>query len=260
MRRNTLKEKLSDGKAVFGLMVTFPAPQVVEMAGYMGFDFALIDTRHSSITVDNSEPMIVVAELSGVAPIVRVAANRSEIIAPFLDLGAWGVQVPHVHTADEARAVVDAVKYFPEGHRGLFPRGRPAQYGFAGTTREYTEAANRETLVCVIIEDVETVEDRAEMVKVEGVDVYFIGSGHLSGHMGYPGEPAHPEVMKVVERGVRLIRDAGKVAGVSYAEALMPEFLGMGVQYFHSNISNLIQASGRSYLERMREAASKAGM
>ena len=241
-------------------MVTFPAPQIVEMLGYMGFDFTLIDTRHSSITAANAEPMIVASELGGAAPIVRVGANRPEIIAPFLDLGAWGVQVPHVHTADEARAAVDAVKYFPQGHRGLFPRGRPARYGFAGTTREYTEAANRETLTCVIIEDVETVGNLPEMVKVDEVDVFFIGSGHLSDHMGHPGEPTHPDLLKVVEEGVRVIRGAGKVAGVSYAEGLMPQFLGMGVQYFHSMIGNLIQTSGQSYLERMREAASKAGM
>ncbi len=260
MRRNILKQKLAEGKAVFGVMVTFPAPQIVEMLGYIGFDFALIDTRHSSITVESAEPMIVASELGGIAPIVRVAANRPEIIAPFLDLGAWGVQVPHVHTADEARAAVDAAKYFPQGHRGLFPRGRPAQYGLAGTTREYTEAANRETLICVIIEDVETVENLPDMVKVDDVDVYFIGSGHLSDHMGYPGEPTHPDVLKVVEKGVRVVRSAGKVAGVSYAEALMPVFLEMGVQYFHSMIGNLIQTSGQSYLERMREAASKAGM
>ena len=64
------------------------------------------------------------AELTGMAPIVRPGGNRPEIIAPFLDRGAWGVQVPHVNTAEEARAAVDAVKYAPEGHRGIFNGGR----------------------------------------------------------------------------------------------------------------------------------------
>jgi HpcH/HpaI aldolase/citrate lyase family len=64
------------------------------------------------------------AELSGMAPIVRPVGNKPEIIAPFLDRGAWGVQVPHVNTADEARAAVDAVKYAPEGHRGIFSDAR----------------------------------------------------------------------------------------------------------------------------------------
>jgi 4-hydroxy-2-oxoheptanedioate aldolase len=95
--------------------ITFPAPPVVEMLGYMGFDWVLIDNEHGSITVDTSEEMIRAAELTGIAPIVRPVANRPEVIAPFLDRGAWGVQVPHVNTREEAEAAVAACKYYPEG-------------------------------------------------------------------------------------------------------------------------------------------------
>ena len=89
MRENTLKQRLYAGKAAFGVMCTFPSPSVVEMLGRLGFDW--------------------------IAPIVRPVGNKPEFIAPFLDRGAWDVQVPHVNTADEARAAVDAVKYGPEG-------------------------------------------------------------------------------------------------------------------------------------------------
>ena len=115
MRVNTLKQKLQDGKAVFGAMITFPSPPVVEMLGFMGFDWVLIDNEHGSITVDTSEDMIRAAELTGVAPIVRPVANRPEIIAPFLDRGAWGVQVPHVNTASEA-----VLKSQESGYRRYF--------------------------------------------------------------------------------------------------------------------------------------------
>ena len=259
MRKNTLKDKLEADQAVFGLMFTFPSPQLVEMLGYMGYDWVAIDTRHGSITLQDLEPMIIAAELSGLAPVVRVPGNRPDIITHALDRGAWGVLVPEVHNVDEAVAVVDTVKYFPMGRRGLFPQGRPALYGFSGTTKEYTEAANRETLVCLVIEDVETVERLEEMVKVDGVDGFFLGAGHLCGHMGYAGEPNHPEVLKVVERGVRVIRDAGKVAGVSYPEGLLPRFLEMGVRFFHGTATTLFRTAGQSYLQTMREAASKAG-
>ena len=260
MRKNILKERLAVGKAVFGVMITFPSPQVVEMLGHLSFDWVLIDNEHGSITVDNSEPMIVASELSGIAPIVRPVANRPEIIAPFLDRGGWGVQVPHVNNADEARAAVDSVKYFPSGHRGLFSRGRPAEYGFGGPTAEYIEAANRETLVCIMIEEVEAIENLDEMVKVDGVDVYFIGSGDLSQSMGFPGEQTHPDVQRMMERGVRVIRNAGKVAGVSCPDALIPKYLNMGVQYFHSNVNTIIQISSQSYLRSMRESAQNAGL
>ena len=162
MRENTLKQQLYAGKAAFGVMCTFPSPPVVEMLGYLGFDWILLDNEHGSITVDTAEGCIVAAELSGMAPIVRPVGNKPEIIAPFLDRGAWGVQVPHVNTADEARAAVDAVKYGPEGHRGIFSGGRPANYGLQGTTADYAKDANRQTLVCLMIEEVEAIENLPE--------------------------------------------------------------------------------------------------
>src|ERR671914_642308 len=147
MRENTLKQRLYAGKAAFGVMCTFPSPPVVEMLGYLGFDWILLDNEHGSITVDTAEACIAAAELSGMAPIVRPVGNKPEIIAPFLDRGAWGVQVPHVNTADPTPAPGLAVKYSPEGHRGIFSGGRPAGYGFGGNTGEYAASANRETLV-----------------------------------------------------------------------------------------------------------------
>src|SRR5947209_5128909 len=154
MRENTLKQRLYGGKAAFGVMCTFPSPPVVEMLGHLGFDWILLDNEHGSITVDTAEACIAAAELTGMAPIVRPVGNRPEIIAPFLDRGAWGVQVPHVNTADEARAAVDAVKYGPDGHRGIFSGGRPGGYGFKGATADYAREANRQTLVCLMLEEV----------------------------------------------------------------------------------------------------------
>ena len=256
MRTNTLKQKLRDGTAVFGVMITFPSPPVVEMLGYMGFDWVLIDNEHGSITVESSEDMIRAAELTGIAPIVRPVANRPEVIAPFLDRGAWGVQVPHVNTREEAEAAVAACKYFPEGQRGSFSRGRPAEYGIGGTTtQEYFAKANANTLVCLMLEEVEAIDNIGEIVTVKGVDVLFIGSGDLSQSMGYPGQQAHPEVLAVMEKGVKRIRDAGVVAGVSCPDSLVPKFLGLGVQYFHSNVGSLLQSAGEAYLKAMRKYA-----
>jgi 4-hydroxy-2-oxoheptanedioate aldolase len=260
MRENTLKQKLNAGGAVFGVMITFPSPQVVEMLGCLGFDWVLIDNEHGSITVDNSEELVRAAELTGIAPIVRPVSNKPEIIAPFLDRGAWGVQVPHVNTAEEARAAVDAVKYYPQGHRGIFSRSRPAGYGFSGSTGDYVADANRNTLVCLMLEEVEAIDNLEEMVAVDGIDVFFIGSGDLSQSMGYPGQQTHPEVQALMEKGVTVIREAGRVAGVSCPDSYVPKFLDMGVQYFHGNVNSLLQTSSVAYLEEMRQAATSAGL
>jgi 4-hydroxy-2-oxoheptanedioate aldolase len=259
MRENTLKQRLYAGKAAFGVMCTFPSPPVVEMLGHLGFDWVLLDNEHGSITVDTAEACIASAELSGMAPVVRPVANRPEIIAPFLDRGAWGVQVPHVNTADEARAAVDAVKYGPEGHRGIFSGGRPASYGFTGTTGDYAREANRQTLVCLMLEEVEAIENLPDLVTVPGVDVYFIGSGDLSQSMGHTGQQAHPEVQALMERGVKLITAAGRIAGCSCPDNLIPKFLGLGVQYFHSTVGRLLQHGSNAYLQSVRQAAASAG-
>jgi 4-hydroxy-2-oxoheptanedioate aldolase len=259
MRENTLKQRLHAGRAAFGVMCTFPSPPVVEMLGYLGFDWILLDNEHGSITVDTAEACIAAAELSGIAPIVRPVGNRPEIIAPFLDRGAWGVQVPHVNTADEARAAVDAVKYGPEGHRGIFSGGRPANYGFTGATGDYAREANRQTLVCLMLEEVTAIENLPDLVTVPGVDVYFIGSGDLSQSMGYTGQQAHPAVQQVMERGVKIITDAGRIAGCSCPDDLIPKFLDLGVQYFHGSVGRLLQQSSNAYLQKMRQAAASVG-
>jgi len=259
MRENTLKQRLYAGKAAFGVMCTFPSPPVVEMLGYLGFDWILLDNEHGSITVDTAEGCIAAAELSGMAPIVRPVGNKPEIIAPFLDRGAWGVQVPHVNTAEEARAAVDAVKYGPEGHRGIFSGGRPAGYGFKGSTGDYAREANRQTLVCLMLEEVAAIENLPELVTVPGVDVYFIGSGDLSQSMGYTGQQTHPEVQEMMERGVKVITGAGRIAGCSCPDTLIPKFLDLGVQYFHGSVARLLQHGSDAYLLTVRQAAARAG-
>jgi len=255
MRANTLKQKLREGNAVFGCMITFPSSPVVEMLGHTGFDWVLLDNEHGSIDVESCEHMVRAAELSGIAPIVRPVANRPDVIAPFLDRGAWGVQVPHVNTREEAEAAVRACKYHPEGTRGIFSLGRPADYGMKGSTQDYVVQANANTLVCLMLEEVEAVDNLPEILKVKGVDVLFIGSGDLSTSMGYPGQQAHPEVQAVMERGVKLICEAGVVAGVSCPNALVPKFLGLGVRYFHTNMAALIRGAGEAYLKEMRKLA-----
>ena len=115
------------------------------------------------------------------------------------------------------------------------------------------------TLVCIMIEEVEAIENLPEMVKVPGIDVFFIGSGDLSQSMGYPGQQGHPEVQALMEQGVRTITGAGRIAGCSCPDTLISKFLGLGVQYFHSTVGRLLQQSSNAYLQTMREAAAAVG-
>jgi 4-hydroxy-2-oxoheptanedioate aldolase len=111
-----------------------------------------------------------------------------------------------------------------------------------------------------MLEEVKAIENLGELVGVSGVDVFFIGSGDLSQSMGYPGQETHPEVQAQMEKGVKIIRDAGRIAGVSCPDSLVPKFLNLGVQYFHSNVNGLLQSASSAYLKTMQESAAAAGL
>jgi 4-hydroxy-2-oxoheptanedioate aldolase len=110
-----------------------------------------------------------------------------------------------------------------------------------------------------MIEEMEAFENLPDLVTVAGVDVYFIGSGDLSQSMGLTGQQAHPDVQQAMERGVKIITGAGRIAGCSCPDNLIPKFLGLGVQYFHSGVNRLLQQSSEAYLKTMRQAAADAG-
>ena len=108
MHPNKMKAKLAAGDPALGLSLMIPSPQLVEMAGGVGFDWVLIDCEHGTITLETVELMIMAAEASGVTPIVRPRSNNAQDIVEVMDRGAAGVQVPHVVDGAAARAAVEA--------------------------------------------------------------------------------------------------------------------------------------------------------
>ena len=259
MFKNTLKEKLAAGEAVWGVQANDPSPPTLEVLGYSGFDWVLLDNEHGDITVHTMSNCVRACEASGLVPIVRPITNRPDIIMPFMDMGAYGVQVPHVNTPEEAREAVNAVKYPPMGKRGFSRVNRNNRFGLEMSAGEYSELANRETLVCVMIEEVEGVQNAEAIASLEGVDVVFVGAGDLSVSMGYPGQMTHPEVVRAVEGAVEATLRAGKTAGCSCPDDEAPRWLERGVLYFHSVVWRLLARSCQSYLDTMHAAAAKVG-
>jgi len=252
MRTNQIKQKLQAGQPVYGAMVQFPDPDLVELLGYAGFDWILIDAEHGSINENDCAHMVRACEAAGVTSIVRPLANHPETIMRFLDCGAQGIQVPRVNTVEQARAAVQAVKYFPSGMRGVTSSSRCVSYGFRGTIPECIEQANEQTLVCVMIEELEAVRNLPELLAVEGIDVFFVGGGDLAQTMGYPGRKSAPEVQKVVLETIDRIVAAGKVAGYSCEEETQA-FLARGVRYFHTGLTPLMKFAARRYWELVGE-------
>ena len=256
LKKKRWKEKLLAGEHAFGVSVMFPSPQIVEMVGKLGFDWVLIDSEHGSSSPESVEMMAMAAELKVITPIARQLSNATEEILKVMDRGAMGVQVPHVNNADDARRAVEAVKYHPQGVRGLAAGSRPANYGFVISMSDYVVEANKETLVCIQLEEAEAIQNMDEILRVEGVDVFFVGPSDLSQSLGYPGRSDVPEVREVINSTFARIKSAGKVSGSAGNAGATKDYLGRGVQYLYTHFTTLFSSAGNDFLARVRDQAS----
>jgi 4-hydroxy-2-oxoheptanedioate aldolase len=253
MKTNSLKQKLGSGQPAFGVSVMFPSPQIVEMVGKLGFDWVLIDCEHGSISPENVEMMALAAEATGITPIARPWSNTPEAILRVMDRGAMGVQVPHVNTAADARRAVESVKYYPLGNRGLAAGSRPANYGFGVSMASYVEEANRETLVCVQLEEQEALRNIDEILQVDGVDVFFIGPSDLSQSMGYPGRADVPQVREAIDKAFTSIVAAGKVPGSAGNAQATLGYLSKGVRYLYTHVPTLLSSASAEFLRAVKQ-------
>ena len=255
MLKNKLKQKLLAGQPAFGVSVMFPSPQVVEMVGRLGFDWVLLDCEHGSLSPESVELMAMAAESTGLTPIARPWTNSPEAILRVLDRGAMGVQIPHVNTANDAKHAVEAVKFHPMGTRGLAAGTRPAGYGFAGSASDYVQEANRETLVCVQLEEAEALRNLDEILRVDGVDVLFLGPSDLSQSLGYPGRSDIPEVREAMDRAFAAIVAAGKVPGSTGNVQAIRDYQRKGVRYLYTHLSRLLASASQEFLSTVRSSS-----
>ena len=251
MATNRMKQKLLAGLPAFGVSVMFPSPHVVDMIGRLGFDWVLIDCEHGSISVESVELMVLAAEAAGITPIARPSLNSFEAIGQLMDRGVMGVQVPHVNTAEDAHRAVAAVKYHPLGDRGLAAGVRSADYGFNQTMAEYAEEANRETLVCVQLEEGQAVRNVEDILTVGGVDVFFVGPSDLSQSLGFPGRPDTPEVREAMEHVFATVRAAGRMSGSAGNAAATQRYLDQEVTYLYTHLTTLLSSGSKAFLEEI---------
>jgi len=253
MLKNKLKEKLLSGQHAFGVSMMIPSPQVVEMVGRLGFDWVLLDCEHGTLSPETVELMVMAAELTGLTPIARPGTNSPEAILGLMDRGVMGIQVPHVNTAADARRAVASVKFRPQGTRGLAAGTRPAQYGFAGSAAEYVQEANRETLVCVQLEEAEALGNLTEILQVEGVDVFFLGPSDLSQSLGHPGRSDASEVREAMDLAFAAIVAAGKVPGSAGNLQAIRGFQQKGVRYLYTHLPTLLALASKEFLTAVKD-------
>lgn len=143
----SLRERLDDDEAVLGTFVTLAAPEVVELAGWVGLDFVVLDLEHGGLSSDSITPAVRAADGVGLDVIVRIPEVRRGVILTALDAGAAGIQVPQVTQPEQARQAVRQSRFSPDGERGA-ALGRSARFGLQGVD-DYFREANANTVVTV---------------------------------------------------------------------------------------------------------------
>lgn len=224
------REKLAKGQPCVGTVITFTDPTVTEALSQL-LDFVWIDMEHNALSLEAVQGHIMATKGTETVPLVRVAWNDPVLIKPVLDIGAAGVIVPLIRTADDARRAVAACLYPPEGIRGYGPR-RPTNYGQLGGP-EFCRASNASVLPVVQIEHVEAVERIAEIVEVPGLASIVLGPQDLAGSMGLAGQPRHPDVLGAIDRVIAAARRVGMPVGIGSGDdpAQLQDWLDRGIQW-----------------------------
>lgn len=213
-RPNKIIEKVKKGEVPLGMQMYTPSPELYEIVGYCGFDYAMIDMEHSRMNYETMVNIIRTCEASGVTPIVRVPANDPTAIRYAHESGAQGIVVPHVKTGAEVRQAQDALRMPPEGKAGICPSIRASGYSQA-RWEEFMRFTNENTCLFCLIEDIEGV-DNVEEIFAElkpGRDGYGLGLADII-HSLYKdaSEPInwqHPYTKEVAQKVVPIGQKLG---------------------------------------------------
>lgn len=223
-RRNPVLAALERGDTPLGMQMFTHAPDLIEIVGFTGFDFVMIDTEHSRVDPETLVHCIRAAEASGAVPMVRVAENNPALIRAAVESGAQGIFVPHVMNAADAKRALEAMRYPPEGRCGICPSTRAARYS-QDTWEEYMRYSNRNVMFVPLLEDVEAIEDAKAIVSLlePGRDAVGLGFADIANSLLEPGERVqwqHPYLRQAFEKVKAITTEAGiPLVGMAWPEA-----------------------------------------
>ena len=239
-----LPEMLRSGQRLRGVFNGIPAPALVEMCAYAGFDFIVIDNEHGSASIETTEHMLRAARASNLPCVVRCLEQD---IARTLDIGAAGLQIPMVGNAAHAADLVRRTRY-PlasgaagiSGQRGSAFSSRAAGYGAFGGPA-HTQRSNDGIALVLMIETPEGVANAGAIAAVEGVDAVFIGPNDLAHAMGFENRWNEPPVQAAIEAALKAVQAAGKCPGIlALTPADEERYAAWGARYFASVATGII--------------------
>lgn len=237
--QNLFKQALSKGDRLIGCWSSFGEAVTAEIMGSAGFDWLVIDGEHAPNDIRSMRDQLMALAASPTHPVVRVPVGDTALIKMVLDIGAQTILVPMVNSAEQARELVRACRYPPEGVRGVGAAAARAT-GY-GSVTDYIQSADDQ--ICLLVQ----VENRAgmtalyEILSVEGVDGVFIGPADLSADMGFPGKSDAPEVQAAISDAIARIKAAGKAPGILATNDIARQaYMDMGAQFLAVGIDVML--------------------
>jgi 4-hydroxy-2-oxoheptanedioate aldolase len=215
---NKVKDRLANGGVVFGTWLQTASPTVANILAHSGMDFVTIDMEHGPQSFSEAEVILYAVEAGGSTPMIRLGDGSAPTLLRASDIGCQSVLVAHCQSGHEAESIVRALRFFPEGNRGMAPFTRLHDWSSARLAEKLAEA-NAQQLAGVLVEDRSGLAAIGDIIDVAGLDIVYVGIYDLSQVLGVPGEVQNPRVLATVRDLVKQINGAGKVAGAVCRDA-----------------------------------------
>jgi 2-keto-3-deoxy-L-rhamnonate aldolase RhmA len=231
---NNVRDKLALDEVVASMIVRLSrGVEIARIAATAGFDTLYVDLEHNPFSIDTAGQICIAAQMAGVTPFARVPATTPEYVQRIMDAGAMGVIAPHIRSAEEAKRLVDMVKFPPHGTRSA--AGPAAQLGFRSFPGLEAEAAlNAATMVIPMVETADALDQVDAIAAVEGVDLLLVGTNDLLAEMGIPGDFESPRLTDAYRRIIEGCRSRGKhvgLGGLGGRPDRTAEFVRMGARF-----------------------------
>jgi 4-hydroxy-2-oxoheptanedioate aldolase len=238
---NPFKQALADGQRQIGCWLGFADMYAAELMGTTGFDWLVLDGEHAPNDIRSLRDQLIALEASDSHPVLRLPVGETWMIKQALDIGAQTLLIPIVESAEQARELVRACRYPPEGTRGVGAAlARATRFS---SVPDYIKSADEQICLLVQVENRAGIAALDEILTVDGIDGVFIGPADLSTDMGYAGDSSAPEVQDVIADAIQRIRAAGKAPGcLGTSEAATQGYFDMGTQFLAVGIDVLLLA------------------
>lgn len=237
--KNRFKTALYEGQKQYGIWNGIPHSYAAEILAGAGFDWVLIDAEHGPFDINQIIIQLQAMSRYDVTPILRIPGADHIYMKTLMDAGVQSFIIPMIESQEQAEYVSKAVKYPPEGIRGVGTAlARAAQWN---RVNDYFKLANDEMCIIAQVESMKGVNALDDILTVEGVDVVFLGPADLAASMGHLGNPSHPDVKAQVDICLSKIKASGKIPGVlTSSKEFIADYSNKGAQMIGVGLDTII--------------------